>query len=489
MSFRDPIQHVVLLMLENHSFDQMLGSLQVVYPQLDGIDIGAATPRMNTDKQGKPYYQIPTDATQERKDPNHETVNVLEQLQGPNEGFVTNFQQVVRCTKPQDRQLIMSYYPLGFLPALHALAQEFTVCDHWFSSLPGPTWPNRFFALSGTSSGRVTMPEMPLHPHLGTIAAQTQFTVFDRLNEQGKSWRIYYYDFPSSLLLARQRRAENLIHYERIDRFFTDARQAETFPDFVFIEPKYFGLDQNDDHPPHNIFKAEKLIADVYNALRSNAALWETTLLVVVFDEHGGFYDHVPPPTAVPPDEHQEEYAFDRLGVRVRALLVSPWVKAGVESTQFDHTSLLRYLTDKWQLGALGARTAVTNSIAVAINQRTPRQGTVPFIRVSNTSLIPDDPDLEADDVSIHHDALHTFADWLHQAEGEAATAIPETLVARARLWERLLAWVGRLLRHIGRWLEGPLKSKRAARVAATSEAAHTLIERARAATVGPSAP
>lgn len=481
----DPIRHVVLLMLENHSFDEMLGSVQLVYPTLDGVDINAATPRSNLDLANTPVFQVPTDAQQVPKDPNHETVNVLEQLVGPNQGFVRNYQRVVKHTSAADRQLIMGYYALGRLPALHGLAQEFTVCDHWFSSLPGPTWPNRFFALTGTSSGRVTMPEGLLHPHLGTIFAQTQDTLFDRLNQRQKRWRIYYYDFPSSLLLAHQRRLENLAHYERINRFFTDVREATTFPDFVFIEPKYFGRDQNDDHPPHNVFKAEKLIADVYNAIRSSEALWETTLLVIVFDEHGGFYDHVVPPPAIPPDDKHDEYTFDRLGVRVPALLVSPWVKAGVESTQFDHTSLLKYLTDKWQLGPLGARTAAANSIGTALTLNMPRTETLPFIRVPFTNLLAEHPELESDDTSIHHQALHTFADWLGQAEGEAATTVTEVLVAEASLWIRLKAGLGRWLRRIGRWLERDLQANRQKRVDATSLVARHRIEAARASESG----
>jgi len=108
----------------------------------------------------------------------------------------------------------------------------------------------------------------------------------------------------------------------------------------VFIEPKYFGADQNDDHPPHNIFKAEKLIADVYNAVRSSPDLWMSTLLVVMYDEHGGFYDHVEPPSRSLPTLITR-VDFDRLGVRVPALLISPWVGARVEKMQFDHTSLL----------------------------------------------------------------------------------------------------------------------------------------------------
>ena len=125
--------------------------------------------------------------------------------------------------------------------------------------------------------------------------------------------------------------------------------------------------------------KAQELIAEVYNAIRTRPALWNSTLLVILYDEHGGFYDHVVPPKAVAPDQHNEEYTFDRLGIRVPALLVSPWVKRGVLSERFDHTSLLRYLSDKWDLGPLGARTAEAKSFAGSIGYLNAPRGDTPL--------------------------------------------------------------------------------------------------------------
>jgi phospholipase C len=124
----------------------------------------------------------------------------------------------------------------------------------------------------------------------------------------------------------------------------------------TFIEPDYNGVTENDDHPPHDVMKAQKLLADVYNALRANPELWASTLLVLLYHEHGGFYDHVEPPAAVPPDNHHEEYTFDRLGIRVPALLVLPRVEQGFDATACDHTSLLKYLSEKWGLGPLAER-------------------------------------------------------------------------------------------------------------------------------------
>jgi phospholipase C len=257
----------------------------------------------------------------------------------------------------------MAYFPLHFLYALHALAAEFTICDRWFSSLPGPTWPNRYFALTGTSLGRVTMPSGFFNPNLHCY---NQTTLFDRLNERQIPWKVYFHDTPQSLTLVHQ--WAHVSRYHEMDGFFEDARGAEKdFPNFAFIEPRYSSSGQIDDHPPHNILAAQELIGRVFNAIRENEALWETTLLIVTYDEHGGFYDHVNPPAAIPPDHHSEEYTFDRLGVRVPAVLVSPWVGRRLEQTQFDHTSLLKYLIEKWGLGPLGERTAAANSVAVAL--------------------------------------------------------------------------------------------------------------------------
>lgn len=360
----DPIKRVVLLMMENHSFDQMLGSLASVHEGLDGIPQTGET-HFNKDPKGNIYHQIRTSELQMALDPDHDNAPVLRQLKDGNSGFVADFVRKYPKSTRSQRQQIMSYYEFPSLPALHTLGDNFVVCDRWFSSLPGPTWPNRFFALSGTSRGHVSMPEGIFHPDLAGFFEQHQDTLFDRLNEAGRAWKVYFYDMASSCILVHQRSPQNLDRYEVVDFFFEDAARG-TLPEFVFIEPKYYGQDQNDDHPPHNVMKAEKLIADVYNALRTSPH-WEETLLVVAYDEHGGFYDHVPPPAAVAPDEFTKEFAFNRLGVRVPAILISPWLARGVDHTVFDHTSLLKYLTEKWGLGPLGNRTAHANSIRLAL--------------------------------------------------------------------------------------------------------------------------
>ena len=235
----DPIKHVVLLLLENRSFDQMLGCFQAIYPGLEGIDANA--PARNNSDGSKSFGQVPTKSEQMPVDPRHETNHVLKQLANGNSGFVQDFadEYGTKATE-EDRQLIMSYYPSMFLHALHRMARDFTICDHWFASVPGPTWPNRFFAFSGTASGRVDMPDGIKHPDLDNlIFRQHQTTLFDRLNEAGRSWNVFYYDFPSSLILTHQRELHNLLKYHKIDKFFQDVvhLKADDFPAFALIEP------------------------------------------------------------------------------------------------------------------------------------------------------------------------------------------------------------------------------------------------------------
>jgi phospholipase C len=440
----DPIRHVVVLILENHSFDQMLGCFKQVYPALEGVD--PINPRQNQDHDGRSYTQAATTERMMFLDPHHEVEHVAKQLENHNGGFVSDYSANYPDSTAESRGYIMGYYPLDFLPALHALARDFTICDHWFSSLPGPTWPNRFFALTGTASGRVGMPDDGTHKaDLAGYFHQTQQTVFDRLNEREVHWKVYFHDIPQTTVLAQQRLPHNAARYFYIDEFFDDARGPEKeFPEFSLIEPDYMGRGESDDHPPHDVMRAEKLIADVYNSIRENAALWESTLLIVFYDEHGGFFDHVEPPVALPPDDHCEEYAFNRLGVRVPAILISPWVDRCVDSTPFDHTSVLRYLTDKWDLGPLGRRTAAANSIGVAIQRAAPRDDTIRKIELTEDQLSPPDPEAEEKafgHITAHHTALQNLAAYLKAEAFENAPKGWATLARGIEVIKSVCEW------------------------------------------------
>jgi phospholipase C len=276
-------------------------------------------------------------------------------------GFVTAHLARYPDSSAAETEQVMAYFPFGStpqsdtLPVLHGLARNFAVCDHWFSSMPGPTWQNRFFVHSGTCLGHTKMPSTS---DPGSMRIYYQETIFDRLSEADIDWKIFHDGIPQSIVLTRLlTRYLTFRGYKDMQGFYDLASgDPDDFPAYAFIEPRYFGPDENDQHPPADIRRGEVLIADVYNAIRSNKNLWESTLLVITSDEHGGFYDHVPPPDTVPPDDHTAEWSFDRLGVRVPMVLVSPWIAKGVVKTVFDHTSLLRYLCEKWSLEPLGAR-------------------------------------------------------------------------------------------------------------------------------------
>jgi phospholipase C len=371
MSKEDPIKHVIVLMLENNSFDHLLGSLTQLKNGMDGVP--ANSPFSNS-YSGASYTQSPNDERLVTPDPQHDLQDVLVQIREDAQGnamsgFVENYCESYPKIAGNMQQIgqVMNYYSPNSLPALHTLALEFAVCDHWFSSLPGPTWPNRLFAMTGTSLGRVTMPSgiMDLNLHW-----YDQSTVFDRLNEQGVSWKVYFGDIAVSMILVHQWEPQNAIRHRPMLEFFFDAASTDSdkFPEFVWIEPSYLPPRADDYHPPHDVYDGEDLVRRIYNALRANDALWNSSLLIVLFDEHGGFYDHVSPPAGTPPDHHQEDWTFDRLGVRVPAILVSPWVENTVINEVYDHTSLLRYVTDKWKLGPLGQRTANANSFASSIS-------------------------------------------------------------------------------------------------------------------------
>jgi phospholipase C len=377
-----PIQHVIVLMMENRSFDHMLGSLKSLYPQLEGVDPN--NPGSNSDgatafpQKPNAWYLLP-----HRVDPMHELADVREQVSGSCGGFISNFLRHYPNQNAAAPQVMAYFDHLGAnrLSVLHSLAESFTICDHWYSSVPGPTWPNRFFVHSGTSQGRVIMPSgLFQHWH-----AYNQDTLYDRLNDQSVPWRIYFGDIAQSLMLAHQRRPKNAARYRPMNHFYQDVNGPEAdFPAYTFIEPLYFGGYENDQHPPANVLEGEVLIARVYNAIRANEELWQKTLFVLLYDEHGGFYDHLVPPPAVPPDLHQEEYDFAQLGLRVPALLISPYAPRNVLSTELDHTSLLRYVQKKWGLGDLGARTASANSFANVL-LTTPRADCPPSIPLPST--------------------------------------------------------------------------------------------------------
>jgi len=266
-----------------------------------------------------------------------------------NNGFVLSYsEQPGHDGKPiglTAGKTIMQCLDPDLVPVISTLARNFVVCDHWFSSVPGPTWPNRFFLHAATANGLLDTPETPDQLRSNFLRSPYRMrSIFENLMEAGHTWKVYYDDYAQAFGLRNLHRHGDL--FVKFKEFGRDV-SAGTLPEYAFIEPRGFsapGWPSNDQHPPHSVLEGEKLIATIYDTLRGNDTVWKESVLLLLYDEHGGFYDHVAPPAAVAPDATSgavSHFRFDRLGVRVPAILVSPWVReSGVDHTVYDHTSL-----------------------------------------------------------------------------------------------------------------------------------------------------
>jgi phospholipase C len=351
------IEHIVVLMLENRSFDSMLGKL---YPTPAAFD-GLSTTETNPDASGAPVgvwnASGADDVTMRIPDPDPGELwtDINTQLFGMAEvpsptpvpsmsGFVVNYlAQTAEPAASYVAKNIMHYFNPDQVPVISKLAQQFAVCDRWFASAPCQTWPNRFFAHAATADG---------HENNDPTHLFEMETIFNRMQAAALDWKIYFHDIAQSKALTQLWLLAD--HFRYYEEFEADAK-AGTLPAYSFIEPRYFTLLHlpNDQHPPHVVTLGEQLIADVYNSLRGGPQ-WTKTLLVITYDEHGGCYDHVPPPPAVPPGATATTpFSFDRYGVRVPAIIVSPYVPAGTilrpsGPVPYDHTSVIATLRQRF---------------------------------------------------------------------------------------------------------------------------------------------
>jgi phospholipase C len=354
-----PIEHLVVLMFENRSFDSLLGFHQ----RPAGADpfrglTGTETNPLATGGTAQVAKLSGLDGYVTDPDPHHEHQDAMFHLDGDasipatlgqNLGFAARYQtsatKGVQLTAEVAQQVMNVFDTRAQLPALAALVDDFRVCDAWFASLPGPTWPNRFFAHCASSGGLFESPGdfSTIWSEVGSVFNMP--TIFENLSAASRSWNVYYHDIPQALALAR------LHHYRgQLKHFASFLRDCDagTLPSYSFIEPGFFdakllNVAANDMHPMHDVRRGDALIASVYNALRANDKLWEKSMLLVLWDEHGGFHDHVPPPATVTPDAASAAAAFkfDRLGVRVPAVVVSPWVRKGsTDSRRYDHSAI-----------------------------------------------------------------------------------------------------------------------------------------------------
>jgi phospholipase C len=366
------VNHIVVLMMENRSFDHMLGALKETYPKINGLTGNESNPdttgaMVKVQKGAKFQGQL-------GNDPDHHFPGVDLQIYGgsqaddrvPNmQGFVQSYFTQTKDVKKS--HAIMNYFTPDQLPVLTTLATEFAVFNGWFSSIPGPTICNRAFAHYGTSYGQVGMDIFYILDRI--------LSIYERMVNAGKTSKIYYYDQQSSTMEIVNLLKNEPQLFATFDQFLADCKFG-LLPQYSFIEPCYSDhagddggeIVASDQHPDHDVREGERLIATVFNAIRTNQAIWESTALLIVYDEHGGIYDHVAPP-ACTPDGYTASaadtgtgrpFAFDRLGIRVPAVLVSPLIPRGTviprpedpaNARNFEHASIPATVTDQFLPG------------------------------------------------------------------------------------------------------------------------------------------
>jgi len=376
-------------MLENRSFDHLLG-----WSGITGTDVqssqntpinGASAANVNKDEDGASYPEANPAPWSMDVDPGHEFPDVIEQLttvvtKDPlpggtyppitMQGFVTNWHKTMLANKDTDPpSAIMEGFRADQLPVLTALAREFCVFDNWFSALPGPTWPNRFFFHAASSGGWDHSPDLA-HMADWTLLSGFRFqngTIFDLLTKAGVNWAIYSDDeLPQVRALAGISNSD----IRDFDSFAGDIAKSDYPAGYTFIEPNYGNKafpgnykGGNSEHPMDDVTSGERFLKTIYEALRASP-LWESSLLLIIYDEHGGFYDHVAPPAGQPPndaptddDANSYGFKFDRLGVRVPAVLVSPLLpKNLVDHRPYDHAAWPATLESIFKLQPLTAR-------------------------------------------------------------------------------------------------------------------------------------
>jgi phospholipase C len=441
---REPgFDHVVAIMFENRSFDHMLGWLyeagqEPVGQTFDGLHQGAySNPGASGEAVPAHVYSGPTDQIMAQPDPDpgefYPHVNtqlfgtidpesngdLKNRLGAPwnlpkdtskpqNNGFVRDY--IVASTlsrgrtpTPEEYAVVMGGFSPAMLPVLSTLAKNFAVYDHWHAAVPSQTFCNRSFFHAGTSHGFVTNSE---GGGIGKwLDAPAVPTVFSRLEDAGKSWRVYY-DAQQVVSLTGLLSAPSLEKYWKsnfrsMEQFHDDAAKGN-LPDYAFIEPRMV-FDHNDMHPPvvhpskdssdpetpkmasafSDMRAGEQLLGEVYTAVKNGASPTGSnamnTVLLVTFDEHGGLYDHVAPPTAVPPAKNTAEgemgFTFDRLGLRVPTIVVSAYTKAGtVVNDEMHHGSLAKTIAELHGIDPLTERDASATPIFNAVNLTKPRQ-------------------------------------------------------------------------------------------------------------------
>lgn len=478
-TYLDKVEHIFVLVLENRSFDHLFGKSGIEGFDAEALAHGRKDVRthingltgkeVQVDSKGVKHVVSEVHAKlQLTKDPPHEFNDVKLQLCGsrkatysdatiklngfllPDEKKVTHM-DAIACLTPDQ------------LPILTALAKEFAICDNWFSSLPGPTFPNRMFLHAACSAGTPYSPSTGDFVTGNTVGYRFEKGhIFSRLRQKKIAWAIYvddrkpYYGRLGSKLpvqtfenMSVMMEGVNPTHISKLTTLFKDlANKSRPFPfKYVFIEPQYdclFGKKDfgrgNSMHPNGNVLNGELLVKEVYEAIR-NSPVWGKSALIITFDEHGGFYDHVPPPAAVSPGDKAtaacKHFDFKRLGVRVPTIVISPLIpKNVVDHTLYDHTSLIKTVTERFRLAPLTKRSEAANSFSRLFTLPEPRKVDLKLPQI-HRSFSDDEEETEPQVATVIEESSKPFI--LAAAMLEAKIKGPEAwdeIMARARALE-----------------------------------------------------
>jgi phospholipase C len=404
------IKHYVYLMLENHTYDNVLGARKLM-ESLPGDGLVAGM--QNPDAAGGmvPIHEAAV-ADLCVPDPPHDWDRSHAQFNGgAMDGFVKQYNEDLGMTGLTQ---VMEYLTRTHVPVTWALADKYTTCDRWFASVMGPTLPNRAYWHTATSFGLKDNSAV-----LNKFAAVPVPTIYNRLQDKNIDWVYYFGSVPVAAALGnpgpyqldlgandgKTGKIRKFAGYpddpgDPTGQFFKDCL-AGKLPPVTYIDP-YFGNGGNDDHPPTHPIMAQSLIAAVYTAL-AKSPLWKHTMLVITYDEHGGYFDHVPPPMTT--DDTATAFGvdgFEQMGFRVPALVIGPYAKKGyVSSVQYDHTSALKELQVAFGLDPLNVRMDMANDLSDCIDMDRLAKGDW-------------EPPIEIPEINID--------DWDHNAAGCMAT-------------------------------------------------------------------
>ncbi|KAF5205668.1 Non-specific phospholipase c2 [Thalictrum thalictroides] len=354
----NPIKTVVVLVMENRSFDHMLGWMKKLNPQINGVDGTEFNPLSTTDPNS-PHIFFEEQSHYVDPDPGHSFQAIREQIFGSNvtststppmNGFAQQAYSMWNSTNMT--QSVMNGFNPDMVAVYKTLVQEFAVFDRWFASVPSSTQPNRLYVHSATSHGATSNNASLL------IQGYPQKTIFEEIDDAGLSFGIYYQNIPATLFYKNLRKIKYILDFHSYDLTFKNHAKNGKLPNYTVVEQRYMDLKlfpANDDHPSHDVYQGQMFVKEVYETLRASPQ-WNETLLVITYDEHGGFYDHVPTPvTGVPsPDGIVGPppffFGFDRLGVRVPTIMISPWINKGTvvhgpngspyPTSEFEHSSI-----------------------------------------------------------------------------------------------------------------------------------------------------